>query len=34
MKKINPLLLTIPDNQYWKVGEEAGKAWKIGRKLK
>ena len=32
-KKVNPLLLTMPDNGYWTVGERAGKAWSDGRKL-
>ena len=30
IKKIKPLLLTMPDNNYWKVGEHAGNAWKDG----
>lgn len=34
IKKMNPLLLTMPDNTYWTVGEFAGKAWSIGKKLK
>lgn len=34
INKINPLLLTMPDNKYWMVGDEAGKAWNIGRNLK
>jgi len=34
IKKMNPLLLTMPDNNYWTVGEHAGKAWIIGKKLK
>jgi flavin reductase (DIM6/NTAB) family NADH-FMN oxidoreductase RutF len=34
MAKMDPLLLTMPDNNYWKVGEKAGKAWSIGRSLK
>ena len=34
IKKMNPLLLTMPDNNYWTVGEHAGKAWSIGKKLK
>jgi len=29
--KMHPLLLTMPDNRYWKVGECAGKAWGEGR---
>jgi flavin reductase (DIM6/NTAB) family NADH-FMN oxidoreductase RutF len=31
---IDPLLLTMPDNSYWKLGEYVGKAWGIGAKLK
>jgi flavin reductase (DIM6/NTAB) family NADH-FMN oxidoreductase RutF len=34
MAKIKPLLLTMPDNRYWSVGEEKGKAWKAGKELK
>ncbi|HVP94556.1 MAG TPA: flavin reductase family protein [Methanoregulaceae archaeon] len=34
IKKINPLLLTMPDNRYWTVGEFAGNAWKAGMALK
>ena len=29
--KINPFTLTMPDNQYWAVGRNAGKAWGIGK---
>jgi flavin reductase (DIM6/NTAB) family NADH-FMN oxidoreductase RutF len=32
--KINPLVLTMPDNNYWTVGEQAGQAWQAGKKLK
>lgn len=32
--KINPLLLTMPDNTYWTVGGHAGRAWSAGKKLK
>lgn len=32
--KMNPLLLTMPDNRYWTVGTHAGDAWSIGKKLK
>jgi flavin reductase (DIM6/NTAB) family NADH-FMN oxidoreductase RutF len=32
--KIRPLLLTMPDNHYWALGEQAGKAWSDGKKLK
>jgi flavin reductase (DIM6/NTAB) family NADH-FMN oxidoreductase RutF len=33
IKKINPLLLTMPDNRYWTVGACAGDAWSCGKKL-
>jgi flavin reductase (DIM6/NTAB) family NADH-FMN oxidoreductase RutF len=32
-KKVNPLLLTMPDNGYWTIGERAGNAWSDGKKL-
>ncbi len=32
-KKFNPLLLTMPDNGYWTLGDRAGKAWNDGKKL-
>jgi flavin reductase (DIM6/NTAB) family NADH-FMN oxidoreductase RutF len=32
--KMNPLLLTMPDNNYWTLGAHAGKAWGAGKKLK
>ena len=31
--KIKPFTLTMPDNQYWAIGESAGRAWSIGKKL-
>ncbi|MGZ7046959.1 MAG: flavin reductase family protein [Methanobacterium sp.] len=34
IKKISPIVLTMPDNNYWDIGENVGKAWKIGRNLK
>lgn len=33
IKKINPLLLTMPDNRYWGVGGYFGDAWKAGKDL-
>ena len=33
IKKMEPLLLTMPDNSYWLVGDYAGAAWKIGKSL-
>lgn len=34
IKKIDPLFLTMPDNNYWTLGENVGKAWNAGKKLK
>jgi flavin reductase (DIM6/NTAB) family NADH-FMN oxidoreductase RutF len=34
VKKINPLLLTMPDNNYWTVGNQVGKAWSEGKKFR
>lgn len=34
IKKINPFTLSMPDNTYWSVGENLGKAWNIGKSLK
>jgi len=34
VKKINPFLLTMPDNKFWAVGECVGKAWDAGMKLR
>ena len=34
IKKIKPVVLTMPDNNYWSVGENIGKAWNIGKNLK
>lgn len=34
IKKMEPLLLTMPDNSYWKVGDYAGEAWKSGKAVK
>jgi flavin reductase (DIM6/NTAB) family NADH-FMN oxidoreductase RutF len=34
IKKMDPLLLTMPDNSYWKVGDYAGKAWGSGKAFK
>lgn len=32
--KADYLLLTMPDNTYWTLGENVGQAWSIGKKLK
>ncbi len=34
VKKVNPFLLTMPDNRFWSVGECVGKAWKEGNALR
>jgi flavin reductase (DIM6/NTAB) family NADH-FMN oxidoreductase RutF len=34
IKKVNPFTLSMPDNHYWSVGENLGKAWSIGKTLK
>ncbi len=34
VRKIDPLLLTMPDNSYWKVGDCVGAAWSIGASLR
>jgi flavin reductase (DIM6/NTAB) family NADH-FMN oxidoreductase RutF len=31
VKKINPFLLTMPDNSFWSIGECVGKAWNAGK---
>lgn len=33
MKKVNPIVLSMPDTKYFKVGEYLGQAWEIGEKL-
>ncbi|HUL62821.1 MAG TPA: flavin reductase family protein [Methanocella sp.] len=32
-KKVDPLLLTMPDNGYWTLGARVGKAWSDGKRL-
>jgi flavin reductase (DIM6/NTAB) family NADH-FMN oxidoreductase RutF len=34
IKKIDPLVLSMPDNSYWAVGEHIGQAWSVGKGLK
>lgn len=34
VQKINPFVLTMPDNHYWKIGPNAGNAWSIGKNYK
>lgn len=32
--RLDPLLLTMPDNGYWRLGERAGQAWSVGKAFK
>ena len=34
VKKINPFLLTMPDNRFWSIGDCVGKAWNAGSVLR
>jgi len=34
VKKFNPIVFTMNDNNYWKIGENIGRAWSIGRNYK
>lgn len=34
IRKIQPFMLTMPDNGYWSVGERIGAAWSAGKALK
>jgi flavin reductase (DIM6/NTAB) family NADH-FMN oxidoreductase RutF len=34
IKKIRPITLTMPDNQYWETGNNVGNAWGIGKNIK
>ncbi len=34
IKKLDPFTLTMPDNGYWRVGEQVGKAWSEGKKVR
>jgi flavin reductase (DIM6/NTAB) family NADH-FMN oxidoreductase RutF len=34
IKKMNPFLLTMPDNNFWSIGESVGKAWNSGKKTR
>ena len=31
IKKMKPFVLTMPDNNYWQVGDQIGRAWEDGR---
>jgi flavin reductase (DIM6/NTAB) family NADH-FMN oxidoreductase RutF len=34
IKKINPFVVTMPDNRFWAIGECVGKAWDAGKGLR
>jgi flavin reductase (DIM6/NTAB) family NADH-FMN oxidoreductase RutF len=34
IQRMNPAILTMPDNRYWSLGEHLGKAWGAGKKLR
>jgi flavin reductase (DIM6/NTAB) family NADH-FMN oxidoreductase RutF len=34
IKKMNPILFSMYDNNYWRVGDHLGRAWDIGKELK
>ena len=34
IRNINPAVLTMPDNNYWSIGENIAKAWNIGKNFK
>jgi flavin reductase (DIM6/NTAB) family NADH-FMN oxidoreductase RutF len=31
VKKLDPFMLTMPDNNYWSVGERVAQAWSVGK---
>ena len=31
--KLRPIMLTMPDNGYWTLGERIGDAWSVGKPL-
>lgn len=33
LSKIDPILFTSPDNNYWRVGQLLAKAWEVGKRL-
>jgi flavin reductase (DIM6/NTAB) family NADH-FMN oxidoreductase RutF len=34
IKKMNPIVFSMHDNNYWKVGEHLARAWNIGKEFK
>jgi flavin reductase (DIM6/NTAB) family NADH-FMN oxidoreductase RutF len=33
IQKVNPFVLTMPDNNYWSIGQQVGRAWSIGKEF-
>jgi flavin reductase (DIM6/NTAB) family NADH-FMN oxidoreductase RutF len=33
LKKLDPFVLSMPANGYWRVGERIGAAWSVGKKI-
>jgi flavin reductase (DIM6/NTAB) family NADH-FMN oxidoreductase RutF len=34
IRKIRPMVFSMHDNNYWKIGEHIGRAWKLGKDYK
>lgn len=34
IRKLRPIIFSMHDNNYWKIGDHLGKAWSVGRKFK
>lgn len=34
VEKVRPMTLTMPDNRYWAVGEQVGRAWHDGKAMR
>ncbi len=34
IKKVKPIIFSMHDNNYWKIGEHLGRAWSIGKEFK
>jgi flavin reductase (DIM6/NTAB) family NADH-FMN oxidoreductase RutF len=34
VRKIRPIVFSMHDNNYWRLGEHLGKAWSVGRKFR
>ena len=34
IKKVNPIIFSMPDSNYWTLGESLARAWSIGKKIR